>query len=306
MKVWTSNLVTVEDIFDGYDLTLVTGNGNIKRIYKCADKSILVKKIFVKYINILLENLIENNTAFLFPTRTFFVMQIRRIPDSQFKKARQAGAYRDVDILKSNFRGYEFCTKYSLKGNRKEDVVKVGKKHLTKLIDKTNEGSIFTAKSVSSFKDYLPSLFKEFPEINEKSISTLVRYGLSLIVAMRRHGHDIYINNNTEAMYLFIGDIINDSKKRLLRAKHKTRDKHRRLYILKKKQRDQYYYFTLTDEEYANHLKAKPIDRLLMFKVKKEACLRKIGKHLLRVKIEGETKWALLFKNYETINAEHF
>src|ERR1041385_8687903 len=101
------HIVTIGDLFCNFDVTTLTGKGNIKRKHKCADKKALVRKIFMRYMDILITDLIEGGKVFTFPTQAFTELRMARIPDIQFQRARQVGAYEDVDILISQRKCYE-------------------------------------------------------------------------------------------------------------------------------------------------------------------------------------------------------
>lgn len=140
MNIQLPHIVTISDLFCNFDVGKLKGKGNIKRTYKCEDKKALAKKIFLRYMFHLFTELIKGGKVFLFPYKNYMELSIHIIPDSHFKRARQKGVYRDVDLLKSNFRHYEFMLRYTRYGRVERSYVKLSNNFRQQMIDKVNEG----------------------------------------------------------------------------------------------------------------------------------------------------------------------
>jgi hypothetical protein len=66
------------------------------------------------------------------------------IRDENFIKARQNGAFKDIDFLSSNFKGYKLQYRYKLKsGIWKNKPIHVHKKLKDIITDNTNNGKIY-------------------------------------------------------------------------------------------------------------------------------------------------------------------
>lgn len=158
---------------------------------------------------------------------------------------------------------------------------------------------------IVGYNKYLEDLYKEFPDVDEKSIRDVVRHGLGLLGMFRKNNHDIYLNNNTENLYYYFGEVTNDVDKRFKLSRKKVRKKMRLVYNLTKPTYSGYYYFSLNDENFTKHENGETIDKVYMFKILAEAKLSKFSKHLFRVKMNETSKWFILKENYETNSAEH-
>ncbi len=140
MNVNLPHLITISDLFCNFDVTKLKGDGNIKRKYKCEDKKALAKKIFLRYLYILILDMIDGGKTFVFPYKKYLELRFRTIPTPQFKAALRAGAYEEVDVLKSNFKCYEMVMTYKWRVWRIERVVKLSHNFRQLIVDKINTG----------------------------------------------------------------------------------------------------------------------------------------------------------------------
>ena len=134
------HLVTIDDLFCNFDYTKFKGEGNIKRKYKCADKKALVRKVFMRYMQILITDIIQGGKVFIFPTQRFMELRMRRLPMEQFIAARQSGAYAGVDILMSDRKCYELVVSYKYHNLPIEKCVKLSHNYRDMIVEKINTG----------------------------------------------------------------------------------------------------------------------------------------------------------------------
>lgn len=140
MNLNLPHLVTISDLFATYDVRKFKGDGNIKRKYKCEDKKALVKKIFLRYLYILMTDIIEGGKTFLFPSRQYLELQFRQIKTPALKNAIQQGAFSKVDIIACNFKFYEPMLVYKSKGHIIQRPIKLSANFVDRLIEKANTG----------------------------------------------------------------------------------------------------------------------------------------------------------------------
>ena len=110
--------------------------------FKCdSHKDDLIHKIFRSCVDLVVNDIIENNATFNFPTgKKRCVMHLSPISDEKFIKMRQHGAFRDVDFLASNFTGYKMMMEFESNGKRKKRTVHVGAKYRDRITEYTNQG----------------------------------------------------------------------------------------------------------------------------------------------------------------------
>ncbi len=95
-------------------------------------------RIFKDSVKLIINDIINNNINFELPTPSG---QLHLVPiqGEDFKKARQNGAFRDVDYLKSNFTGYEM--KLDIKTKYPRSIpVHLDSKLKNKIVEQTNKG----------------------------------------------------------------------------------------------------------------------------------------------------------------------
>ena len=79
-----------------------------RKINGDSHRDVLVKQVFRECLKLVLNDIIDNNVTFNLPTGAKKCnMHMKRVRGESFKNLRRAGKWRDVDILESNFTGYE-------------------------------------------------------------------------------------------------------------------------------------------------------------------------------------------------------
>ncbi len=130
-------------MFKVFDLKKIKakGKGKIARIYKCRDKRALAQKIFLRYLYLLLNDLIGGGKMFHFPSKHMCCIKMIKIEGEEFKKFRKRGFFRKVDFLISNFSGYFLAMEYINRvGRKKTKHIVLSKNMADEILRKTNEG----------------------------------------------------------------------------------------------------------------------------------------------------------------------
>ncbi len=140
MNVQLPYLMNISDLFCNFNLDKLKGKGNIKRKYKCADKTALMKRIFLHYMKLLIEDMILGHKVFIFPTKKHMELVFKEIRPEALKKYLQGGSYPGLDILMSNRKCYELYITYHRRGIHFGQPLKLSENFRTKIIDKINTG----------------------------------------------------------------------------------------------------------------------------------------------------------------------
>ena len=101
-----------------FNLTNLFEKFNLKRLKitpkLCADirnddkRRTFAQAMFIDSMIMILNDIIDNNITFQLPKRSRpSCIYVKRVSGEDFKLARQRGAWKDVDILASNFSGYK-------------------------------------------------------------------------------------------------------------------------------------------------------------------------------------------------------
>lgn len=134
----------LRDIFIKLDKNKLKLTSNLcEKINNDRHKDALIKKIFRKSVEIILEDIITNNVTFELPTGSRKSdIHVRRYSDDDFVAGRKNGKWLDVDFLKSYFTGYQIVLNMYNKdgGVTRTKPIYVNKKYKKILTDNTNSG----------------------------------------------------------------------------------------------------------------------------------------------------------------------
>ena len=101
---------TGKDLFDNFPVNkLKMSKEQCIATYPDGNKRDLAASIFTRSVQMVVDDIIDNNIDFKFPTlgRTQAYLRMKRTDGKQFKKAFKNGKWNDVDFLTSNFSGYQ-------------------------------------------------------------------------------------------------------------------------------------------------------------------------------------------------------
>lgn len=125
-----------------YDKLLVTCNDcNVLNGDYHKDK--LVKRVFLKTLQLIINDIIDNNVTFQLPVSGRQVeMHMDNVQGKQFQKARKNGKFLDVDFLNSNFTGNQivFDMYYKNGGVRRRKPIYLNPTLRDKITTNTNNG----------------------------------------------------------------------------------------------------------------------------------------------------------------------
>ena len=112
-------------------------------IYSDGNKRDLAEQIFIRSVQMVVDDIIDNNVHFKLPGlgRTQAYMYMKRTEGKKFKKAFKNGKWNDVDFITSNFSGYQLNLEMqSEKRLPREKMIYLSAKDKQRIIDHTNNG----------------------------------------------------------------------------------------------------------------------------------------------------------------------
>lgn len=114
-----------------------------KKIYSDGSKRDLAASIFARSVQIVVDDIIDNNTYFKLPGlgRTQSYLYMKRTDGKQFKKAFKNGKWNDVDFIMSNFSGYQL--EFKMESEKRLPRIKpvyLSGKYKQRIVDNTNQG----------------------------------------------------------------------------------------------------------------------------------------------------------------------
>lgn len=227
----------------------ITGNNH---------RDILVKRIFKECLKLVVQDIIQNNVTFWFPLTGSKKcnLHMRRVQGEEFKNLRRAGKWRDIDILKSLFSGYQLSL--FMLGRRTPRVKSVYlNKELRDLIsyNTNNKVQYGDSKDDRTIKDYYPRIYGLFPSISQSDINRVLNFAWRSLYLHNSYGGDTIILD--KGFWCYIGNLKRDPLAHFYYYIRKLTVKLRVLYKRKKIEWDGYYYFALSDSQYQKYLKQK-------------------------------------------------
>lgn len=108
-------------------------NGHYRELYG---------QIFRYFFYLLINDIIENHVTFKFPPNGGIRNYLEMVPihGEDFKRARQNGAFDDVDFLASNFTGYQIYLRTMTRYGKWLKQLHVSKKFKNRITELTNQG----------------------------------------------------------------------------------------------------------------------------------------------------------------------
>lgn len=251
-----------------FNLEDILGNFPYKKLKitckECANmtrdnhRSSIVKKIFRYHVKLVIEDIIANNITYWLPLtgQKKCNIHMKMVRGDAFKNLRQAGKWEDIDILKSNFSGYQLSL--FMLGNRTPRVksIYLNKDYRDRISHNTNEGMQYgDSKYDKTLKDYLEQVYEAFPQVQKRDINTILVFSWKSLYLHNSYGGDTIIIDN--GFWLYIGNLKKDPMDHFFYYIRKLTVKLRVLYRRKRKEWDGYYYFALSNTQYQHYLDQK-------------------------------------------------
>ena len=223
-----------------------------------AHRSLLVKKIFRASMKIVIQDIVERNVTFWLPLTgdKKCNMHMKRVSGKDFQKLRQAGKWDDIDIVNSNFSGYEIGFYMLGKRTPRVKTVYVNKQTREAISRYTNIGKQYGDGNIDTkISDYYPQIYKQFPEVPQEDIKRILTFAWKSVYLHNSYGGDLLISG--DSMWYYIGNLRKSSLQHFHYYIRKLTVKLRVLYKRKKIDWDGYYYFALSDSQYSNYISQK-------------------------------------------------
>lgn len=144
MNYAVGHCFSLRDLFMNFQIDkLSLSSKECKNIYSNQDKRNLAASIFGKSVQLVINDIIENNTHFQLPTlgRTQSFLYMDRTNGKAFKKAFKNGKWNDIDFINSNFNGYQIVLSIqSQKRLPRKKNIYLSPKDKQRITDYTNNG----------------------------------------------------------------------------------------------------------------------------------------------------------------------
>lgn len=218
-------------------------NGNLHR-------DVLVKQVFRECFKLVIDDIINNNVTFHLPVAPKRCdMHMKRVRGESFKNLRQHGKWKDVDILESNFTGYEIGFYMYGKVAPRIKTVYVNKPFKDRITYNTNKGMQYgDSNNDKTISDYYQPMCKKFPDISKSDMKRILSFSWKSLYLHNSYGGDVFITDRD--IWCYIGYLKFDPIEHFLYYIKKLTVKLRVLYKRKKIPWDGFYYFALSQLQY--------------------------------------------------------
>ena len=135
---------TGKDLFNNFPVNkLKMSKEQCIATYPDGSKRDLAASIFTRSVQMVVDDIINNNVDFKFPTlgQTQAYLRMKRTTGQNFKKAFKNGKWNDVDFLTSNFSGYQIVLDMeSKKRTTRQKDIYLSPKDRDRITENTNLG----------------------------------------------------------------------------------------------------------------------------------------------------------------------
>lgn len=142
MDKYLTHAIGPKFLFRNFDHSATHITNMLGRKYHAADKCEFVAKIFARAIYLIFLDIIDNNCTFVFPLSAgrhacFYVRPVR---GEELKLARQRGAFAGIDLLSTNFTGYQMVYSWETKNGTLMKPIYLNKRYKDIFYKNINEG----------------------------------------------------------------------------------------------------------------------------------------------------------------------
>ena len=250
---------SMDNLFDNFPYKKLTITcKQCKAITGDNHRDILVKRIFRESVKLVINDVVNNNVTFWLPLTggKRCNIHMRRVQGDEFKNLRKAGKWRNVDILRSMFSGYELS--FFMLGKRTPRVksIYLNKELRDRIVQNTNNGMSYgDSKNDTTIKDYCQQVYELFPSVPKQDVDRILNFSWKSLYLHNSYGGDTVISGKN--FWCYIGNLKKDSIQHFYYYIRKLTVKLRVLYKRKKVEWDGYYYFALSDSQYQRYMQQK-------------------------------------------------
>ncbi len=95
----------------------------------------LCGKVLTTFINIMIEDIIDNNNTFFTPTRNIAAFEIQKFTGEELKRRRNMGLYYNYDLIETHFTAANVAFRYRVKKRFKSKIITLGRAMANKLLE---------------------------------------------------------------------------------------------------------------------------------------------------------------------------
>lgn len=270
----------------------------------------LYSKIFRYFFFLVIVDIIENRAMLKFPPGCNAWMEMAPVSGEDFERARQNGAFQDVDFLASGFVAYTINIRFQNRYGKWLKRLYISAKYRDRIVELTNKGISLTSCHIKNVSDYVPQVQEKFPILSKTELNKIISFGLKRYAYANRNHCDVLLCNRIESpINAFCGKLTVDSLRHYKTWHVKWRMKERLLFYLHKRKWDGYYYIGVNEATHQKLLKQKGkykhFGNTCLVKLKKELHHEQWCKHIWRIPFPIDCGWKFFKEDYKSDKAEY-
>ena len=203
------HIITLKDIFAYYDVTKLTGKGNLRITYGRKDKRDLVISIFNVYIAEMFDEFIEGEFVFNFPDKKGAKMLFKQVSSDIVKLGKANGKLKLLDPIASNFLSAQTILRLTSKNAFYDSSVLVSENFQKKIYNKLNNKQNLLGKTDKFWNDFMETIYNTFSDIDRSSLDRVVLFGLRKLIFFIAKNMEVFIQNVKNNEFIYIGKQIN-------------------------------------------------------------------------------------------------
>jgi hypothetical protein len=299
------HIITGIDLFSYYDVTTLTGTGNLRKTYGRKDKRDLVVSVFNVYFAEMLDIFVKGNIVFNFPDKYESKIFFKDLPLEIIQKAKSKGRLKYLDPLESGFQAAIpiFSTKNKFNTRYTTCSAYMSESYQRVFYNKLNTRQRITGTKQMYWDDFMEVLYITFPTIDKTALDKVVKFGLRKIAFFIKAGLEVFLAFGKD--YIYLGNFADKKEDIKLRYEKITKQYIKKLkwHTNSKKEPILYSYYSLTEDNYQKHLSGENLT--VRFKRLAEECL--VGRPWERYVFRTSKKmnnYSLLVEDYNTSKDE--
>ena len=205
--------------------------------------------IFLYSLDLIITKIITERKRFNGPFKLFYI-DFEMFMDDEFMKHRRLGRFKDIDIIESDFKGYQLTFFYR---NTVRDILYrshnfyVGKKHKEMLLELINSGERLYTIEDFTLKDIMPEIEERFPRLKREELLKILRRGYFRMYYSVLQNCYLTFNSELLDFTCFVGSIYKDIGKQFRDYSFRMRMKLMKIAKWRGDKFDQYYYIGISD-----------------------------------------------------------
>lgn len=208
--------------------------------------------IFIYSFDLIITYIIENKVRFVGPFASFYI-DFEMFSEEEFMSQRRNGRMKDIDLVNSDFTGYQLTLFYKYARNdtryRKLNLY-LGKKHKELFLNKVNSGErMYTIKDIT-LEDILPQIYEKFPKLNKKEVKKILYKGYHrMYYAIKQQCYMTFRSRTLDCTF-HIGTFFKYPERQIKEYSFRMRMKLIKLAKWRKDKLDDYHFIGISKDRY--------------------------------------------------------